>query len=458
MIKICKQNQKSIIKNLYDGKFDNIAVSNTNFADDIILTMHEMGILDCLSTAIEDKRADNITIPFDLIITLSIAAKMKTKTSLTDIPFAITDHRVLAKLGYNIVDTKGNLKSEIMRESSLRFLLGKYTSNELFSSYNNTVQNYIMPKLNIIPNIHILDCTEISVNLKNENYEESAVCINKYGDVARGYKLATLRGLNNDNGIIEEICFGSLNVHDFKLCKDMLHNTTVLKPGDILVYDRGFLDRDIINFLKTERGVDIYIPLKRNMDIYQMAVSTAKFENKWEQHPTRAKQKIAFVERLSNFWESDNPKKDVPINAVVSWDPESDNYFVFITTDITVTGKQIIKTYELRPEIEEDYRQLKDFWKLEDFKSTKLNMIAFHIITTLFGYLFFQLYITTSKGKKYAHKSLPIILKNYQSYAMPYLIFYVDNEFGILNITDFAKIYSLCNESVQKKLNHVFSA
>lgn len=120
MIKICKQNQKSIIENLYNGKFDNIAVSNTNFADDIILTMHEMGILDCLSAAIEDKRADNITIPFDLIITLSIAAKMKTKTSLTDIPFAITDHRVLAKLGYNIVDTEGNLKSEIMREIFIR--------------------------------------------------------------------------------------------------------------------------------------------------------------------------------------------------------------------------------------------------------------------------------------------------------------------------------------------------
>lgn len=126
-----------------------------------------------------------------------------------------------------------------------------------------------MPKLNITLNIHILDCTEISVNLKNENYEESAVCINKYGDVARGYKLAILRGLNNDNGIIEEICFGSVNVHDFKLCKDMLHNTTVLKLGDILGYDGGSLDRDIINFLKTERGVDIYIPLKRNMDIYQ---------------------------------------------------------------------------------------------------------------------------------------------------------------------------------------------
>lgn len=81
---------------------------------------------------------------------------------------------------------------------------------------------------------------------------------------------------------------------------------------------------------------------------------------------------------MSNFWKSDNPKKDVPINAVVSWDQELDNYFVFITTDITVTGKQIIKTYELRPEIEEDYRQLKDFWKLEDFKST-LSVILYSI-------------------------------------------------------------------------------
>lgn len=458
MIKVCKQNQQSIINKLYNGTFDNVAVSMSNLADDIILSMHENGVLKCLSDSIIDKRADNITIPFDLILTLSIAAKLKNKTSLTDIPFAITDHRVLAKLGYNIIDTDNSLKSGIMRESSLRFLLDKYSSNELFSAYNHILQNFIMPKLNIVPDIHVLDCTEISVNLNNKNYEQSAVCKNKYGNMARGYKLATLRGIHEDSGVIEEICFGSLNTHDFKLCENMLKTTNVFKSGDILVYDRGFLDRDITNFLKLEKGVDTYIPLKSNMQAYNMAVSAAQRNNEWEPHPTRSKQKIAFVSDLAPFWESTKPKQDVPLNAVVVWHLETNAYSVFITTDTTVSAKQIIKIYELRPEIEEDYRQLKDFWKLENFKSTKLNMIAFHILTVLFGYLFFQLYTMTSNGEKYAHKSLPIILKNYQTNTMPYLIFYTDNEFAILSIVEFAEIYSSCSNLVQKKFNHVFNS
>jgi hypothetical protein len=37
----------------------------------------------------------------------------------------------------------------------------------------------------------------------------------------------------------------------------------------------------------------------------------------------------------------------------------------------------------MRPEIEEDYRQLKDFRELEDLKSTKLSLVAFHIYAVL---------------------------------------------------------------------------
>lgn len=76
-------------------------------------------------------------------------------------------------------------------------------------------------------------------------------------------------------------------------------------------------------------------------------------------------------------------------------DKTKDNYFVFITTDTEKSAKQIIMTYELRPEIEEDYRQIKDYWRLEDFKSTKYNFIAFHIVILLIGYLYFQLYKET---------------------------------------------------------------
>lgn len=463
MIKICKENKDSVLRKIYTGAFDNVASSMSNLVDDIILSMHKNEILACLANKIPDKRAHNTTIPFELVMALSVAAKMKTNTSICDVPYAITDHRVLAELGYNIIDTEKNLKAGMMTESSLRFLFGKYEAKELFKSYNEVVQEQIMPKLNYKPNIHILDCTELSVNLDNDNYEQSAVTTNKYGDVDRGYKLASIRGIVEDTGIIEEIEFGAMNVHDLELSREMLKTTKVFNPGDILIEDRGFLDRDLINYLKNERQIDVYVPLRSNMNAYQIAVQIAKDEDKWEQHPSREQQKIAFVPNLKNYWWSDlaqsrkkyNENDDVEINSCVVWDTETDSYFVFITTDTTVSAKQIITTYELRPEIEEDYRQLKDFWKLQDFKSTKINMIALHIIMVLFGYLFFQLYTLMPEGEQYAHKSLPVILKNYQPTVMPYLIFYADDEFGIFSISEVIKFYSSCDKEAQERLLRV---
>ena len=460
MIKICKENKESVLRKIYTGEFDNVVSSISNLVDDIILSMHKRGILACLANKLPDKRAHNTTIPFELVMALSVAAKMKTNTSICDVPYAITDHRVLAELGYNIIDTEKDLKAGMMTESSLRFLFGKYEAKELFKSYNEVVQEQIMPKLNYKPNIHILDCTELSVNLDNDNYEQSAVTTNKYGDADRGYKLASLRGIVEDTGIIEEIEFGAMNVHDLELSREMLKTTKVFNPGDILIEDRGFLDRDLINYLKNERQIDVYVPLRSNMNAYQIAVQIAKDEDKWEQHPSREKQKIAFVPNLKNYWWSDvaqsrkkyNKNDDVEINSCVVWDTETDSYFVFITTDTTVSAKQIITTYELRPEIEEDYRQLKDFWKLQDFKSTKINMIALHIIMVLFGYLFFQLYTLMPEGEQYAHKSLPVILKNYRPTASFYLVVYADDEFGIFSISEIIKSFSSCNEISQERL------
>ena len=132
MIKLCKLDQESVIRQVTNGSFDNVALSESSLADDIILSMYEQGILGCISDSLKDKRRINAFLPFDLILSLAIAAKMKIKMSLSDIPYAIQDHRVLAKLGYNIIDADGNLKDGIMREGSLRLLLGKYNSDELY--------------------------------------------------------------------------------------------------------------------------------------------------------------------------------------------------------------------------------------------------------------------------------------------------------------------------------------
>lgn len=460
MIKLCKYNQNNIINKIKSGQLDAVALSSSNLIDDIILQMNNTDIFKCLKDNIPDKRAHNTTIPYELIWASAIAAKMKVQTSLTDIPFAINDHRTLAKLGYTIIDTDGNLKTGLMQESSLRFLLSKYNQQMFIDGYNNTVQKGILPLLDIVPNIHILDCTDLEVNLYNTNYEESGIGYSKKDNSkTRGYKLATLRGIVDDTGLIEEMRFGSITTHDLKLSEEMLKTTPMLKPGDILVNDRGFLSRELINYLKIYREVDTYVPLRKDMDAYNEAIAIAKIHNNWQPHPTkkRTSQVITSVPNIGMFWTSSNPQNDVPINSCVVWDKETDYYHVFVTTNLNTSAKDIITTYELRPEIEEDYRQLKDFWKIEDFKSTKINVILFHIICVLFGYLFFQLYTLSPEGEKFLHKSLPIILKNYMPEIQPYVVLYVGYEFGVLTLFELMDFYAHCSEDVQKLFKNILN-
>lgn len=462
VLRCCRENKASVLEQVKAGKIDAIALSATNLVDDIILAMHTNGLLCCLGKGITDKRRHNTTIPYNVIWASAIAAKMKVHSSLTDIPYAISDHRVLAKLGYSLYDDSGGLGQSLMTEGSIRFLIGKYGADDLISGYNDTLQNHIMKKMDMVPNIHILDCTDLEVNFDNQNYEGAGLSYSKRSKdgtqtKARGYKLATLRGLVKDSGIIEEIRFGSINTHDLTLSKDMILTSHVLKSGDILINDRGFLSRDVINRLKTIRSVDSYVPLRSDMISYEMAVSLAKEQNSWGNNPCNRykNQKITLIEDLGPFWESDTrvyDLPDVPLNGCVIWDVEHDTYSVIVTTDTGQTAANIIKTYCLRPEIEEDYRQIKDFWKIEDFKSTKLNLIAFHIVCVLLGYLFFQLYTLLPDGEEYSGKSLPVLLKKHLVKVQGFVLIYTNNMFGIFTLFEIVRLYANAPTSVKNIL------
>lgn len=449
MLRVCRNDKQSVLEQVRAGKIDAVALSTTNLVDDIIHIMHTNGILGCLKAGIEDRRSHNTTVPYSVIWASAVAAKMKVHTSLTDIPYAITDHRVLGELGYSLYDSSGNIGASLMNEGSIRFLLGKYSPDDLISGYNNTVQNHIMPKLDIVPDIHILDCTDLEVNFDNKNYEGADISHSKRTkdgtlERGRGYKLATLRGIVEDSGVIEDIRFGSLNTHDLTLSKEMMLTSPVLKSGDILVNDRGFLSRDVINYLKAKRNVDTYIPLRKNMASFNIAVQVAKEENSWEDSPKYKGQKIALVTDLGNYWppnEKEFDIPDVPLNGCVIWVEDDDTYSVIVTTDLNQSAKKILETYHIRPEIEEDYRQLKDFWKLEDFKSTKLNLISFHIVCVLFGYLFFQLYTMLPDGEELSGKSLPVLLKQYQAKAQGHIVIYVDDMFGVFTLFEVLELY-----------------
>lgn len=458
MIQLCSKDKEKVYQAIRSGNIDAADMALPNLIDDIVLTMKKHGLLDMLSYALPDKRRDNHHIPLDILLALAVTAKLKIKTSLTDVPFAVNDAELLAELGWNVWDSERDLNEGLFSESVMRKLLLKYTSEEWISFYNSYVQKYLMPKLNIKPDIHILDCTKIPVNLQNENYENSSV-VKIDGEVFRGYKPGVLRGVMDNSGIAEETVFGTLKTHDLELIRDMLKTTSCLKAYDIIINDRGFLSREILNYLKTERKVNTYIPAKENRIIFEDAVNLAKKAGKWQKHPNKKRkdQEIQLVTDPGPLWQSDKPEQDVPVNACVVHDKKTEDYFVFMTTDTERTARQIINTYELRPEIEEDFRQMKDFWKLTDFKSTQYNYFTYHIVMTLTGYLYFQLYKNTEEGRAFIGKSLPVVIKNYKETRPKSVAIYSGQYFGIFPFLEFLQLYAECTLEVRQHLDPILA-
>lgn len=447
MLRLVKNDKNKVLQQVRNQVLDGIVASNSNLVDDIILSMLRDGVLDCLNDGFPDKRKKNSTIPLSFIMALAIAAKMKVKTSLTDIPYAIQDHRALAELGYNVLNDDAD--DGWLTEGTIRHLVGKYKSQDLIDYYNDVVQNHIYRTFNISPDIHILDCTKIAVNFDNENYENASFAYDRRGEKMRGYKLASLRGLYADSGIIEEIRFDTASAHDLTICEDILKNSACLKENDIILMDRGFISRKMIKHLKEERKIDVYIPLRKNMAEFDMAVTMAEELDDWKPHPTREQQMICHIPEVDSSWEG-LTKDVIKLNACVIWFEDTQAYAVITTTDMSKSAKQILETYDLRTEIEEDFRQLKEFWKLEDFKSTKFNVITFHIVCVLFGYLFYQLYLSTDDGAKYIGKCLPVILKNYKMQFLNYLVLYSGDYFCAMSMKEFMMYFDSCEEAVKE--------
>ncbi len=69
----------------------------------------------------------------------------------------------------------------------------------------------------------------------------------------------------------------AIQVHDMALCRPLLAEAPVLRAGDLLLEDRGFLDGATVSDLKRKRRVDVIIPLKANMLATQEAMQLARF-------------------------------------------------------------------------------------------------------------------------------------------------------------------------------------
>lgn len=303
--------------------------------------------------------------------------------------------------------------------------------------------------------LHILDTTHVEVALETGTYECSGVVKNDDGTRSRGYKLATLRTLLDRAGLLTQMAMSAIQVHDMALCRPLLEEAPVLRAGDLLLEDRGFIDGATLSALKRQRQVEVILPLKVNMLATQEAIQLAELANKWQPHPSRADQTIALVRGVEHMW----TECEVPLNACVIrfWNKKKQctGHIVLITTDLKLRAPWIVRHYEERPEIEQDYEQMKSGgWQLKKLSSTRYSEIVFYVATVVLSYSLYHLFSNTQAGARFADKTRQALAFDQLRSRRTHVIAYAGGYFEIFETLSFARFILQLPASAQERLRH----
>ena len=511
-IKLIGRNGEEVRKAIEMAEIIHLDTASEEITDEFLIFAIQRGLLEKWGEGFVDPR-ENAEIGMKIILAANIAARFAgiysmSKTGYTG--YMLRSARVLGELGYSVeviepgngISRRGTEDGQILSADVQRKILVKMeekvevtaemkgqevkdtrvgkvrkrdsrrgvkkeideldaqarrrvVGQQLVGWYNNSIGVTILEYADVGKGrrIHILDCTKLEVALESGHYECSGVVKNDEGSLERGYKLATLRTLLDNAGLFTQMAISGIEVHDLELSRPMLTTSSVLRAGDLLLEDRGFLDGQIISLLKTNKGVDVIVPLRSNMVAFDEGVKLAEMAQLWQVHPTRSEQQIALVKGVHHVWDTCN----VALNACVIgfWDTKKNKhgYIVLVTTDLSFNAKWIVLHYQQRPEIEQDYEQMKSGgWKLQKFSTTRYSEIVFYLLTVLLSYSLYHLFANTQAGSRFANKTRQAIELEQLCTHRTHVIVYAGGYFEIFETLSFLHIVLQMSTFAQDRL------
>lgn len=266
-----------------------------------------------------------------------------------------------------------------------------------------------------------------------------------------------------------------------------------------LILDRGFIDGAKIGYCKLTHGIDILMPLKKNMDLYKDALGLLKspdikFAEVAEPAPrpiaparlpqapenirrreakrqeTLAKQK-AKEPQVQATPEKTLVKSEVAgIPGFTSFDTCPVALDVIINRDTYADGRQDIwmlldtrplvnpydpqgrrDEYHLRTDIEEGHRQLKCFWDLTGFTSRAFSLVVNQVIFVALTYNLLQLHLKRQGRAELNRRTLPRVYNQLLPNAS-FIIIYCQNRFALFTTAEYTEILLTLQKQSQDKI------
>jgi hypothetical protein len=419
-----REHRAAVLDALHQGRVDSIEAATDEITDLHVLYALKSGLLAEVAAAFPDPRA-NPEIPVSVLLTASLAAAFQGEYALRESGCALHSPAILAQLGINAawlapgagLSRRGTDSHALFHGDTLRKLLGQIAAldthaggrpgDSLLLWWNETVGPALLRHAGGGTGAWIRDVTKLIVNLANPRYEGSEVATEEGKNPQRGYKLGLLSALIDTGRLQVGVAWEGVRAADLTVTSGFVAEGTPLQRGDTLLQDRGLLDGAEITLLKRDLGVDVVVPLKEGMLSYRLAVLMAqRSPHDWKAHPSRPKQQIQHVGDIGGVWEACK----VPLNGCVvrEWNGEKGEYeyWVFVTTNGERSARGTILDYGTRSECEEDHRQTKGRdWEMDEYTSTTLVEILYHVLMVLMAYNLCQVYGQTEAGARFAGKT-----------------------------------------------------
>ena len=259
-----------------------------------------------------------------------------------------------------------------------------------------------------------------------------------------------------------------------------------------LILDRGFLDGKAISICKKEYGIDILIPVRRNMDIYEDAMAlfrdsdvdwlccneqVAEVKNPPRPRPkvivNREKKRQEKIQQLKQEKQSPPPEKTllkmeaafigefsswssctVPLSVVANREHYADGHqetWLLIDTKEVQDPSEDQKEYRLRTTTEERYRQFKCFIDLTIFTSRAFSMVVNQVLFTMLAYNLLQLYLLNKGRKELNKKTLPRVRQQLLP-ADNHIIVYYQNYYGLFKPIELIEFLVMLGEEARNKI------
>lgn len=467
---------EEVLEALRQGNIVALDTAIEQMPDLFLIYAIESGLLGNLADSFPDPRYQQPEIPIQTLLAAGIAGHFTGLYALSQSPYALHSPRLLTALGVQVavnepgsgLSRRGTKHAAPFHGDVVRKLLAVIATKDranqrlpgqtLLDWYNDQVGTLFCQAVGATPTLHILDCTQLLVNFKNDRYENAGITTkNKLPE--RGYKLGTLRSLLDTGAVLTGIAWGCIEAHDLSVTHDLVRQSVHLRAGDTLLEDRGFVDGDTITFLKAQRKVDVCTGLRSDMNFFKAAVVQAEANpGSWRTHPSRAHQQIQLVCGLSGLWRELGVEMNVCIVRYKDKDTSEWRYFGFATTDLSLSARQIIQLYQTRPEIEEDYRQLKsESWHIDHFCATQLVQIIWHVILTLLAFNLFQVFVNTKTGAKFASKTKQKLERERQRNPPTYLLVCTLDAYGVYETKRLLYLLLDLPEDVRQKIRRLLA-